>query len=124
MSWEKHSHQVNLKISKGIGISSQMRHFVYKEILVNLYNALLKPHIDYSLLAWGNLAKTHVTKLERNQRKVLRIMNFKKRRETCDDVFKKFKILPVKDMIKKIYVENLCGNITIINYQIAYQKFL
>ena len=51
-------------------------------------------------------------------------MNFKKRRETCDDVFKKFKILPVKDMIKKIYVENLCGNITIINYQIAYQKFL
>ncbi len=59
LSWEQLIDHVNLKLSKGIGILAKLRHFLSENILKNLYNEFIQPHIDYGLVLWGNALDTH-----------------------------------------------------------------
>ena len=49
LNWKQHIKQINIKISKGIGILAKMRYFVPLEVLRNLYNAFISPHINYAI---------------------------------------------------------------------------
>ena len=45
-NWKSHIEYINHKINIGIGIIKKLR-YVQEETLINLYHALIKPHIDY-----------------------------------------------------------------------------
>ena len=96
LSYTEHINHVNSKLIKGNAILTKVRHFLPEKLLINTYHAQIQPHIDYGLNAWGYAAKTNLTKIERQQRKSIRIMNFKKRdfKET-NNLFKGSKILPI-----------------------------
>ena len=53
-----------------------MRHFLQEDILVSLFNAFLKPYIDYGSLTWEGTANTHLLKLKRTPNKAMRINGF------------------------------------------------
>ena len=53
LSSKAHVQQINLKISKGIGIIARLRHYVPRNILINIYNSFIQPHITYALINWG-----------------------------------------------------------------------
>ena len=50
LNWKQHIKQVNIKISKGIGIIYKLRHFVPKNILHMLYNSFIQSHALYGIL--------------------------------------------------------------------------
>ena len=36
---------------------SKLRHFVLSSVLVNIYNALITPHLAYGLISWRTAVK-------------------------------------------------------------------
>ena len=87
---------MSTKLVKGNAILAKVRHFVSNKTLINTYNAYIQLHIDYGLNIWGYSARCHLNLIESQQRKSIRIMNFKKRDyDQTNSLFKSSKILPL-----------------------------
>ena len=41
---------------------------------MTIYNALIKPHFMYCIIAWGNTYKTNLTRLHLMQKKIIRVL--------------------------------------------------
>ena len=100
LSFNKHIDHVRSRLVRGNAILSMVRHYVPREILLNTYNAYIQPHIDYGLSVWGYTYKTHLAPIERQQRRAVRIMNFKKRRDDASNLFKPDNILRLDESLK------------------------
>ena len=74
-SWRYHIDYISLKISKGVGIISSLRHFVPTSTLLRIYRSLIEPYISYGLAAWGQAAASHLNKIFLLQKRALRLMN-------------------------------------------------
>ena len=78
LKFTDHINRVSKKISKAIGIVSKLRHFVSKEVTLLYYNLYIKPVIQYGILVYGGTYKVHLNKVATMQRKLLRLMFFKR----------------------------------------------
>ena len=78
LNWKSHIEYINHKVNLGIGIVKQLRYYVQEETLINHYRALIKPHIDYGILAWSSANRTNLKTIERTMNKAIRLMGFKK----------------------------------------------
>ena len=67
LNWKAHLHMVSTKISRVIGLLMKLRYIFPSNILHTIYNSLILPHINYSLLAWG----TNCQKIELLQKKAV-----------------------------------------------------
>ena len=67
LKWDSHITKIATKIRNIIGIMYQIKHMVPSNIL---YNALIKPHINYCLKGWG-FNQERIFKL---QKKAMRII--------------------------------------------------
>lgn len=99
LSWQHHIKHLNLKIVKGIGIISKLRHYVSKKTLRMLYFAFVQPHMEYGLVLWGNTNKTNINIVKRNHNKAVRKMLFKKYNQPTKPLFKELNILPFDQQI-------------------------
>ena len=100
LNWNEQINAINLKLSKGIGLLSKIRHYVPKSVLRSLYYAFINSHIDYNLLNWGTSAETNLSSINVNMKKAVRLMCFKPRDEPSRPLFKSFGILPIDKAIK------------------------
>ena len=57
LKWHKHIDHISLKISKVIRIMYRIKSILQANILLTMYNALIMPHFNYCLLAWGSNIK-------------------------------------------------------------------
>ena len=67
LSWGnhiRHLNLINLKLTRGIGILTELRKFVSKVILKWLYFAFVQSHIDYGLILWGTAMNATTKKME------------------------------------------------------------
>ena len=87
LTWKHNIHHVNLKTSKGIGLSAKLPHFVPRNTLRTLYYAFIRPHIDYGLINWDCANKTTLDLIRSSIRKAVRVMAFE---EKYDKVNKKY----------------------------------
>ena len=53
LTWKPHINKISNKISRISGVICRLRHILPKHILLCLYNALIMPHLNYSILTWG-----------------------------------------------------------------------
>ena len=81
------------------------------DVLLLLYNSLVLPHINYSLLVWGH-NPFRITKLKK---KCLRIITFSKIFAHCDTIFKNLRLLKTEDIFKikqlKFYYKYVKNNL-------------
>jgi len=63
LSWSHHIAHVASTISKSLSIISRIRHFVPLSNLNHIYRSLIQPYLMYAIVASGNVAKIHRTKL-------------------------------------------------------------
>ena len=77
-----------------------MRHFLQEDTLASIFNAFVKPYVDYGILTWGGTANTHLLKLNRTLNKVMRIMAFRSKNESVKLLYIYYKILPLESKIK------------------------
>ena len=70
LKWDSHINKIASKILNIIGIMYRLKHMVPSEILLTIYNGLIKPHILYGLSA-GVSTRKEFLKL---QKKAMRII--------------------------------------------------
>ena len=95
LSYEHHTKHVRSKLIKGNAILIKTRHFIPSDILTNTYNAHIHSHIDYGFNVWGYAAQTHIKNVLTQQKKAVRILNWKKKTHESKPLFKASKILPL-----------------------------
>ena len=78
LSWSFHINYISIKVSKSVGVIAKLRHFVPQETLITLYWALIHPYLNYGIEIWGQSSKSLFNKLLRLQKRVLRLIFFKK----------------------------------------------
>ena len=74
LNWLEHIKFISRKIAKGTGIIIKARKSFESETLLNLYNALILPHISYCVHIWGTTASFHLHRLHVLQKKIIRII--------------------------------------------------
>ena len=86
--WEEHIDNLCKRVSSGLGTLKQASQFVPKNILLTIYNALVKSLFDYCDAVWGNLNKSLTARLQKLQNKAARIITRKGYDERSADIRK------------------------------------
>ena len=53
LSWSPHIQKISNKISRTLGIMNRLKRFMPENLLRLIYNSLILPYFQYSLLTWG-----------------------------------------------------------------------
>ena len=88
--------KISNKIARTLGIMCRLKKILPAHILRILYNSLILPHLQYSILAWG--FKTG--RLEKLQKRAVRIISCNKYNSHTDPLFKNLNLLKLKDLFE------------------------
>ena len=95
LKWKKHINFVANKISRLTGILCEALHFVTRSLLKSIYYALIYPYIFYGNVVWANAYQSHLDKIYKLQKKLLRIISFKEYYHSSKPLFDNLNILNV-----------------------------
>ena len=101
LKWSAHLNHLSLTLSRNIGVINRVKHFLNKQSLLLLYNALLLPYINYCCLVWGFTYPTYLNKIEILQKRAVRIIDSQHRLAHTDPIFCSLGVLKVKDIAKQ-----------------------
>ena len=51
LNWKAHLSAIGTNISRVIGLLNKLKNIFPKQVLHSIYNSLIKPHLNYSLLS-------------------------------------------------------------------------
>ena len=63
MKFISHINKITNTVSRNVGMMSRIRHFVETRQLLQLYNAIILPYLNYCCLIWGTGYAHHTKKL-------------------------------------------------------------
>ena len=79
---------------------SKAKHILTHEHLKILYYSLIHPYLLYGIIMWGNTYKSNLSKLEKLQKKSLRIISGAKYNDHTSPLFKNAEILKLHDIYR------------------------
>ena len=53
LSWSPHIQKISNKIARTLGIMNRLKRFLPEKLLRLIYNSLILPYFQYSILTWG-----------------------------------------------------------------------
>ena len=62
LSFLPHIHAVESKLSRNLGIMKKLKQTFPRKTLILLYNALIRPHLQYCAMVWQSTFKSHLKK--------------------------------------------------------------
>ena len=74
LTWHSQIDQIVKKVSAGLAILKRTRALVPRDILINMYNALVVPYFDYCSPVWGCIGKCQSERLQKLQNRAARII--------------------------------------------------
>ena len=98
LSWKEHINDKSNKISKTVGIMSRLKYELPSKTLLSIYNSLIAPHLNYSVVAWGDSPDTHLKRMRILQKRALRIIDKKPYNSHTNPLFYKYSILKLNDL--------------------------
>ena len=98
LSWKYHINELSKKLSRTNGIFYKIRHLVPYEILKMLYYSLFYSFVSYRIAVWGFTYKSHIQKLSLLQKKIIKVMAFKKQTEHSSPIFSTLELLKIEDI--------------------------
>ena len=96
LKWDSHINKIASKILNNIGIMYRLKHMVPSEILLTIYNGLIKPHILYGPKCCG-FNQERISKL---QKKAMRIICSSGYLSHSEPLFTKLNVLKIDGMFK------------------------
>ena len=118
LAWKQHINYISTKISRSIGLIAKLRHYVPQNTLITLYWALIHPYLNYGIAIWGHTSKTLFDKLLRLQKRTLRLIFFKDRKQSAIPLFVKTNIPPLNNM----YISSISNLMHDVNNKVAPQN--
>ena len=94
LNWKSHSQKVSNTVSRSLGVLCRLKKFLPMHILQLLYNSLIQPHLQYCILAWGLVRN----RLEKLQKRAIRIITCSRYNAHTEPLFKKMKLLKLSDI--------------------------
>jgi len=75
LSWKPHVQRVKTQLSRACGILSKLIHYTTLPVLKVVYNSLIHPYLNYSILNWGRASNATIQPLTKLQNKAVKIIN-------------------------------------------------
>ena len=94
INWTQ-TNKLAVKLSKYSGILNKLKRYLPSHILKTLYCSLIQSHLNYTILAWGY----QCGRLEKNQKRLLRIITNSKYDAHTDPLFKQLELLKLSDLV-------------------------
>jgi len=91
--WKKYIESIIPKLSTAIFAMRVVRPFLSLDSLKLVYYSSFHAILSYGIIFWGN--SSHSNSIFRMQKKAIRIMIGASNRDSCEEYFKKLKILPL-----------------------------
>ena len=89
---------VKKKLSKQCGIVSKKRHFVPRSQLISYFSSNVFPFIHYGVLVYGCYSYSSLLPLFMLQKEVLKFISFRRKSDSCSDLFLKNGFLSVYEL--------------------------
>ena len=99
LSWSDQIKSVESKVSKSIGLLYKLKSKLDSQSLRMIYCTLVQPHLEYCCEIWGNTFKLRLDKLEKLQKKAIRIIEGLKYRDHTSKAFNSCNCLKFQDLI-------------------------
>ena len=96
LNWKPHIQKISNKIARTLGIMCRLKNFLPTHVLRVLYNSLILPHLQYSILGWG----FKMGRLDKLQKRAVRIITCSKYNSHTDPLFRKLNLLKAKDLFE------------------------
>ena len=93
LNWSYHIDELSSKIAKNIFVIRNLTKIIDFSVIMTAYHSLILSHITYAITCWGH--SSHIQRIFKLQRKVLRIMLHCSYREDVKSKFIEHKILTV-----------------------------
>ena len=100
LNWKRHIYHVTSKLSNINGILYRVRNKLPTTVARLIYTSLAQPHLMYCSTIWSSTYVTNINPLRVVQKKIIRLISKKSRREHTGPLFKNLKILKVDDLFK------------------------
>ena len=94
LSGKAHLSAISTKISRVIGLLYKSKYIFPKQVLHSIYNSLIIPHLNYSLLAWGR--KSH--KIDQQQKNAIKVLYSKSPIANTEPLFIKMNQTKLSDL--------------------------
>jgi len=94
LTWKEHLKFVYSKIVKVSAILNKLKHYLPYGILVTIYKSIIEPHFNYGILVWGS----HIHKLSRLQKRVIRIVENTGYNYHTSPIFKRLNLIKCSDL--------------------------
>ena len=94
MNWNMHIQKIANKISRNLGCLNRLKRFLPLCTRKLLYNSLILPHLQYGILSWG----FQYNRLEKLQKRAMRIISISRYNAHTEPIFKNLKILKLEDL--------------------------
>jgi len=75
LSWKPRIQKVKTQLSRACGILSKLKHYTTLPVLKVVYNSLIHPYLNYSILNWGRASNATIQLLIKLQNKAIKIIN-------------------------------------------------
>ena len=75
LSWKPHVQKVKTQLSRACGMLSKLKHYTTPPALKVVYNSLIHPYLNYSILDWGLASNATIQPLIKLQNKAIKIIN-------------------------------------------------
>ena len=115
--WKPYLHELSKKISRGNEVLSKIRYYINRNILLQLYYALIYPFLTYGLSNWGNTYSSTLRSLIILQKRAIRTITFSVPDEHSEPLFKELEILKLTDLVP-FTMHSSCITITIIFFHL------
>ena len=115
LKFTSHINNVTNTVSRNVGLICKIRYFLETKQLLQLYNAIILPYINYCCLIWGIGYAHNTQKLLTLQKRAMRIIDGIHPPQSANPVFKKYNILKIQDVAKMqillVMHKHICNNL-------------
>ena len=94
LNWAPHTDRIANKISRTLGVMNKLKHFLPTYTLRTMYNSLILPHLNFSILSWG----LHSGRLPKLQKRAVRIITVNKYNAHTEPILNYLGLLKVNDI--------------------------
>lgn len=109
LTWDSHIRRLSGRVRKLMHVFKRIRGIMSFNLLLTVYYALCQSILYYGISAWGGTCKTHLIRLERSQRMVLKVMMNKNFQYSTEKLYKETRVLTVR----QLYISNILQTLNI-----------
>ena len=98
LTFEPHISLLSTKLSRSVGVLTRLKNILPSKALLQLYYAIVHPHLLYGLILWGSTNKSYIDKISKLQNKAVRAVTGGKYSGHVTSIYKQLKLLKLKDL--------------------------